>query len=717
MMRTSCVMSVISVQLNSFAKNVISYYVNLVIRNSIAKEHESFTAAHLSTLLLTVMPKPIIRNRLTILKVFTNSTLRSVLIVKLAPPQLSLDTSHVLLFNSLESNSEHATTPQSNSQWGYRYRPKVTEHLAPKYQPASDFRIVMVNKRTNEPSTIGLIMKALYELAVDGIIILESKDLEVQLTENPLQHITQIEFAKGVKGAEEKNLIIITKRQIISNPEKEYISINLPVVSLESVIWILKSLERDEMTPTERSVQSRFKESFGIKINAQEWEKTMKAIRNPKLILRAPSDPRYEFDVISINDPVSGCEIFAIYPKGKRWASLDISLKASDINQELFREFLSFMESYLSDPQLKGYNERAIPGGRYGCAQFVKASGTMRLKRCSLGQLSQFIQFAINEDILRYKKTLLVWNKNPAKFKNNEITFDDSEASRQKKVRIRNKLNIVKRTIIDILTENSLGLSLAQLPLHLKYRLSFPLDLNELGFVKLKDLLNTMSDQIKVELRGHNHPFAILMPNKPKKELAKTHTEKPKKTYSIPEQRTAYEQSVYIKPEQYAFPTVAQNSFIDFNKRLESIRNFVYQVLQDLPAGIDSMKLGMMLFTQLGVTQDWSLFGCNSFLDLLQKYVATHVPLDFIPLNPYDNTQFIVRRKDVYMNYAVTNYYNQQYVAEPYTSYPFYPTDKQRYVAQPRYGIFPSVHGNEPYSKELVSVWVILGFLLNESCS
>lgn len=636
---------------------------------------------------------------------------------KLALLLLSLDSFHVLLFNSLESQSEHVTTPQSNSQWGYRYRPKVTEHSVPKYSPTSDFRIVMVNKRTNEPSTIGLIMKALYELASDGIIILENKDLEKQLIGNSLQHVTPIEFAKGIKGAEEKNLIIITKRQIISNPEKEYISINLPVVSLESVIWILKSLERDEMTPTERSVQSRFKESFGIKINTQEWEKTMKAIRNPKLILRAPSDPRFEFDVISINDPVSGCEIFAIYPKGKRWASLDISLKASDINQELFREFLSFMESYLSDPQTKGYNERAIPGGRYGCAQFVKASGTMRLKRCSLGQLSQFIQFAINEDILRYKKTLLVWNKNPTKSKNTEITFDDSEASRQKKVRIRNKLNTVKRTIIDILTENSLGLSLAQLPLHLKYRLSFPLDLNELGFVKLKDLLNTMSDQIKVELRGHNHPFAILIPNKPKKELAKTHTEKPERTYSIPEQRITYEQPAFIKPEQYVFSTVEQNSFIDFNKHLESIRNFVYQALENLPAGMDSVKLAMILFTQLGVSQDWSLFGCNSLLDFLQKYVATHIPLDFIPLNPYDTTQFIVRRKDVYMNYAVANYYTQQYVTEPYTSYSFYTTDKQGYGIEPRYGVFPSVHGNEPYSKELVRVLVIVGFSLNESCS
>ena len=37
------------------------------------------------------------------------------------------------------------------------------------------------------------------------------------------------------------------------------------------------------------------------------------------------------------------------------------------------------------------------------------------------------------------------------------------------------------------------------------------LNLNELGFAKLKDLVLSMSDQIKLELRSHNHPFAYLI--------------------------------------------------------------------------------------------------------------------------------------------------------------------------------------------------------------
>lgn len=65
--------------------------------------------------------------------------------------------------------------------------------------------------------------------------------------------------------------------------------------------------------------------------------------------------------------------------------------------------------------------------------------------------------------------------------------------------------------LLEILAESKNGMSLAQVPLNLKRKLPFALDLNELGFPKLKDLVNSMSDKIKVELKSHNHPFAYLI--------------------------------------------------------------------------------------------------------------------------------------------------------------------------------------------------------------
>ena len=56
----------------------------------------------------------------------------------------------------------------------------------------------------------------------------------------------------------------------------------------------------------------------------------------------------------------------------------------------------------------------------------------------------------------------------------------------------------MKEAIIEILAESKTGpktgMSLAQLPQYLKKKLPFNLDWNELGFPKLKDLLQSMTD-------------------------------------------------------------------------------------------------------------------------------------------------------------------------------------------------------------------------------
>lgn len=73
------------------------------------------------------------------------------------------------------------------------------------------------------------------------------------------------------------------------------------------------------------------------------------------------------------------------------------------------------------------------------------------------------------------------------------------------------KFKATKQAILEVLRENESGVSLAQLPLYLKPKLHFPLDLAELGFAKLKDLILAIGDDlVAVELRGHNHPFAVL---------------------------------------------------------------------------------------------------------------------------------------------------------------------------------------------------------------
>lgn len=117
------------------------------------------------------------------------------------------------------------------------------------------------------------------------------------------------------------------------------------------------------------------------------------------------------------------------------------------------------------------------------------------------------VQLAIKEDVLRHLKTQIVWSTQVDKHKTEQDTMEDSTILVQRKA----KLEKVKDAIVEILAESKTGMSLAQLPQYLKKKLPFNLEWNELGFPKLKDLLQSMTDQIKVELRDVNHPFAYLM--------------------------------------------------------------------------------------------------------------------------------------------------------------------------------------------------------------
>lgn len=118
----------------------------------------------------------------------------------------------------------------------------------------------------------------------------------------------------------------------------------------------------------------------------------------------------------------------AIYLKGEpEWVGVDQTTE--DIDFELYEELKTFLHAYFVSNQEsedeeekwcssienaltrnnmgsahnnpkghgQGYQDvdfdevRAIPGGRYGCAQFVKICGPLGLKKCSLGRLAQLV--------------------------------------------------------------------------------------------------------------------------------------------------------------------------------------------------------------------------------------------------------------------------------------------------------------------------------------
>lgn len=74
-----------------------------------------------------------------------------------------------------------------------------------------------------------------------------------------------------LKKAEQLGFIHTTKWEF----GEIYLSLTFEIISVEIFVWVLKSLEKDEMTPNEKAIQSRIKEAFSYKINNIIWEKLL----------------------------------------------------------------------------------------------------------------------------------------------------------------------------------------------------------------------------------------------------------------------------------------------------------------------------------------------------------------------------------------------------------------------------------------------------------
>ena len=553
----------------------------------------------------------------------------------------------------------------------------------PLYQP-----YVKVEKKVPQKlhTQIFEIQQVLRSKAAEGQLMIESKELS-ELTGQGQELFEQ---------CEQYGIIHNTERQF-GNYRQVFYSLKMEIISLESIIWCLRSLKIDEMTPTEKAIQSRVKEAFNYKVNSRLWDKILEgvkihsklswgqhnhAVSNPQgwssfskqyknyryqhshgsedydaesLKVYGPLSSNYsrnswmpkmggslrrvnsfrkynttrsgnklyhlntdletekisfelEEDISNIDPNSSWIEVktYLIYPEGDKWNGVDG--KANSVDSELYQEFVNFLEEYftseleefwekygfpttLSEDNKNNHripktqkqrssvesnemnpigmhaaaydeNTRAIPGGRYGWAQFVKSWGPPILRQLSLGMFSQMIQKAITEDLLRYqKKTLLVWTASIDK----DITWGlyTQEEIIMKREEIIKKLAAVKMAIIDTLLKHPDGISLAQLPNHLKTRLNFSLNLAELGFAKLKDLILSMRD--RVEVSNSNHPVATLA--KPKGNTHSTNSSEDMSIYA-PYPPGYYPMNYYyneaMNPQRMSYQTEGDYQFIPY---------------------------------------------------------------------------------------------------------------------------------------------------------
>mmetsp|Transcript_10999 Transcript_10999/g.21551 ORF Transcript_10999/g.21551 Transcript_10999/m.21551 type:complete len:891 (+) Transcript_10999:1558-4230(+) len=443
-------------------------------------------------------------------------------------------------------------------------------------------------KKTGQEAMHEVFIGYLTEMASEGDLMIEYSNA-IKMFQQKARVSYDI-AAQWLKSGERLELFMITQRQFGTLRTVSFVSLKLDTMSLEALLWILRSLKRDEMIPTERAIQSRMKEVFDYKPTPTQWSNLLDAAKKRERhshSLSAPlpapdfsffrnsmaSDSRRlpMFIITDVTDPVTGTETCVIYPEGEEWVPLDQHCKSGDVlGVKLlpeWAEFVRFLEAYFTGGKQDkrrawktDEESKAIPGGRYGFAQFLKVCGPTNLQQCSLGKLSYMVQLAINEDLLRYQRTLLVWT--PL----NKKKGTEDETSK--------KLRAVQRAIVDLLMECKVGISLAQLPLHLKRSLGFPFDLAELGYAKLKDLLQTIPE-VTIELRGTNHPFAV-------------YKEDSSKSPSPPD--------------------------------AEEIISIMQTILRDTRFGMPVAKAENLLAYRLGTTVDWRRFSSSNIIEFVTRW-------------------------------------------------------------------------------------------------
>ena len=462
--------------------------------------------------------------------------------------------------------------------------PSVSVYTSLSILPLHPKEILEQATNSKKLNHVEVILNYLKEQAFKGIVIIEYKELAqvISLRLNlDLDEVSQV-----LDRAEQSRVIFISYKEF-DKVRSKFVSLKVSSCGLEVLTWTLRSLSVDEMLPSEKAIMARMREVFDLKPSPADWQGLMAHARGHShsssapefsLFSWSPSLPKFIFE--KMYEQASGTHTVLIYPAGEKWHALDHDSKSGDYlglkETAEWKEFIRFLEEYFkAKPRGRDRDneQKSIPGGRYGCAQFLKLLGPGCLRKLSLGRLSYMVQLAINDTYLRYDRTLILWTSNTQGSLSKEEVYK--------------KTQVLKNAIISILDKNENGVSLAQLPTHMKKLVKFSININDLGFAKLKDLLNTIP-QVQIELRNVNHPFAVL-----KKEPVST----------------------------------------------ESIKNQILLALGEV-GSIEISKLESKIQEKVGII-DWNSVGVAGFYEFMKVYAA-----DKVHFFPCQGSFYVIKAQD-----------------------------------------------------------------------
>lgn len=184
----------------------------------------------------------------------------------------------------------HERTPLEQKQYPLELGSTKRNQLSMEKIFYSDTLLVTyAQPLTNDSSdqNLSIMLKAItqnyLEMAKNGnlMVLLKpfKKDIiEQLLTERPTWHKSDCDFL--INKLKEIGFIHVTTRKFGDSRPLKYLSLLLKNISIESLVWVLRSIKCDRMTPTDKLVLSRIKEYFALKISSKDWTNFLEILHN-----------------------------------------------------------------------------------------------------------------------------------------------------------------------------------------------------------------------------------------------------------------------------------------------------------------------------------------------------------------------------------------------------------------------------------------------------
>ena len=144
------------------------------------------------------------------------------------------------------------------------------------------------------------------------------------------------------KICQSEKIFNFTIRKFGMSKMEKYLSLGLSNISVEALGWIVQSIKKDQMQPSQSLIHSRIKEYFGIKIGQKEWKKFVENL-TPKLRGRMNY---YKTHIKEIKIRRLKDETVLFYFEEGEWEYQDFSEVATQ--DEDYKIFLTFIEEFFA---------------------------------------------------------------------------------------------------------------------------------------------------------------------------------------------------------------------------------------------------------------------------------------------------------------------------------------------------------------------------------